>query len=139
MFDDVLKSAALLTSALLFGGMLLFAASFAAFLFKVLPIAEARSLIRKAFPPFYLFVIVTSATDALLVLSSDSKNNFISAVMLAMIAATTYPTRQVLMPAINAAADNQLKSRFVLLHSLSVVITLAHIVASAVVILNLAS
>lgn len=139
MFDDVLKSSALLTSALLFGGMLLFAASFAAFLFKVLPIAEARSLIRKAFPPFYLFVIVTSATDALLVLSSDSKNNFISAGMLTMIAATTYPTRQVLMPAINAAADNQLKSRFVLLHSLSVVITLAHIVASAVVILNLAS
>lgn len=139
MFDDVLKSAALLTSALLFGGMLLFSASFAAFLFKVLPIAEARSLIRKAFPHFYLFVIVTSATAALLVLGSDSTNNFISAVMLAMIAATTYPTRQVLMPAINAAADNQLKSRFVLLHSLSVVITLAHIVASAVVILNLAA
>ncbi len=139
MFDDVLKSAALLTSALLFGGMLLFSASFAAFLFKVLPIAEARSLIRKAFPHFYLFVIVTSATAALLVLGSDSTNNFISAVMLAMIAATTYPTRQVLMPAINAAADIQLKSRFVLLHSLSVVITLAHIVASAVVILNLAA
>ncbi len=139
MFDDVLKSAALLTSALLFGGMLLFSASFAAFLFKVLPIAEARSLIRKAFPHFYLFVIVTSATAALLVLGSDSTNNFISAVMLAMIAATTYPTRQVLMPAINAAADSQLKSRFVLLHSLSVVITLAHIVASAVVILNLAA
>lgn len=139
MFDDVLKSAALLTSALLFGGMLLFSASFAAFLFKVLPIAEARSLIRKAFPHFYLFVIVTSATAALLVLGSDSTNNFISAVMLAMIAATTYPTRQVLMPAINAAADSQLKFRFVLLHSLSVVITLAHIVASAVVILNLAA
>lgn len=139
MFDQVLKSAALLTSALLFGGMLLFAASFAAFLFKVLPIAEARSLIRKAFPPFYLFVIVTSAIAAMLVLGGDSNSNFSSAMMLAMIAATTYPTRQILMPAINAAADNQHKSRFVLLHSLSVVITLAHIVASAIVILDLAA
>ena len=39
----------------LFGGMLLFAGGFAAFLFRVLPISEARALIRKAFPPFYVF------------------------------------------------------------------------------------
>jgi len=66
MPDTWLQAAALLTTAWLFGGMLLFAAGFAAFLFKVLPVAEARALIRQAFPPFYLFVIGTAATGALL-------------------------------------------------------------------------
>lgn len=50
MTDAVLRHAALLTTAGLFGGMLLFAGGFAAFLFEVLPVAAARALIRKAFP-----------------------------------------------------------------------------------------
>lgn len=65
MLDLVLRSTALLLTAWLFGGMLLFAAGFAAFLFKVLPMAQARTLIRQAFPPFYMFVIVTSALAAI--------------------------------------------------------------------------
>ena len=66
MVDAYLQMASLLVVALLFGGMLLFSAGFAAFLFKYLPHAEVRMLLRKAFPPFYLFVIFSSGLAAAL-------------------------------------------------------------------------
>ncbi len=135
MFETFTHISALLTSSLLFGGMLLFAASFAAFLFKCLPPAEASALIRKAFPPFYIFVIVTSLIAASLALT----NSLFSASILALISLSTIPTRQILMPAINTASDAKLKQRFLVLHGLSVVITLVHIVAVAFVIVDLAT
>jgi hypothetical protein len=135
LFETFTHISALLTSSLLFGGMLLFAASFAAFLFKYLPPAEASALIRKAFPPFYVFVIIASLIGALLAFA----NSLFSAIILALIALSTIPTRQILMPAINAASDAKLKQRFLVLHGLSVVITLAHIVAVACVIVDLAT
>lgn len=135
MFETFTHITALLISSLLFGGMLLFSASFAAFLFKSLPPAEASALIRKAFPPFYIFVISTSLIAALLALVTS----IFSASILALIAITTVPTRQILMPAINAATDAKLKKRFLVLHGLSVVITLGHIVAVAFVIVDLAN
>jgi hypothetical protein len=60
MLDVYLQVASLLTVAMLFGGMFLFSGGFAAFLFRHLPPEGARMLIRKAFPPFYMFVIVAS-------------------------------------------------------------------------------
>jgi len=135
LFETFTHISALLTSSLLFGGMLLFAASFAAFLFKYLPPAEASALIRKAFPPFYIFVIVTSLIAASLALT----NSLFSASILALISLSTIPTRQILMPAINAASDAKIRQRFLVLHGLSVVITLAHIVAVAFVIIDLAT
>ena len=51
----------------------------------------------------------------------------LSAVLLATIAVTVVPTRQLLMPAINAATDAGNKRRFGRLHGVSVLITLAHI------------
>jgi len=134
LFETVLYISALLTSSLLFGGMLFFSASFAAFLLKSLPPAEARALIRKAFPSFYLFVMITSLIAALLALESS----LFSASILVLIALSTIPTRQILMPAINAATDAKLKQRFLILHGLSVVITLAHIIAVGFVIIDLA-
>ena len=135
MLDTALKISALLTTAFLFGGMLLFAGSFAAFLFKVMPIADARILIRKAFPFFYLYVIAASTTAALLTAQQD----MLSSAVLAVIALTTIPTRQILMPAINKATDSDDWVRFMGLHGLSVVVTLAHIVASAVVLVRLSN
>lgn len=135
MFETVIQISALLSSSLLFGGMVLFSASFAAFLFKSLPPAEARVLIRKAFPPFYIFVGITSLIAALLALASS----LMSASILALITVSIIPTRQILMPAINAAADAKLKQRFLVLHGLSVVITLAHIIATAFVIVDIAA
>ena len=52
---------ALLTTALLFGGMTLFSFGFAAFLFTSLPAETASPLIRKAFPHFYLCVRLSGA------------------------------------------------------------------------------
>lgn len=135
MFETTLHISALLTSSLLFGGMLLFSASFAAFLFKSLPPAEARTLIRKAFPSFYMFVAITSLVAALLAIASS----LYSASILLLITLSIIPTRQILMPAINAASDAKLKQRFFVLHGLSVVITLAHIVAVGFVIIDLAA
>ena len=135
MASEILQIVALLTSAFLFGGMLLFSASFAGFLFKVLPVPEARFLIRKAFPPFYSFVIISSVFAALLSVSINKT----SAVILLLIALTTIPTRKILMPAINAAADSERKQRFIFFPSLSVLITLIHIAAAAVVVIILAS
>lgn len=132
MNESLLSHAALLITAWLFGGMLLFAAGFAAFLFKVLPVPEARMLIRRAFPPFYLFVLGTATAAALLSLPTDGTN----AVVLGLIALTTVLARQVLMPAINDATDRGLRARFVRLHGLSVLVTLTHIGAAAAVLLR---
>ncbi|MEM1066799.1 MAG: DUF4149 domain-containing protein, partial [Pseudomonadota bacterium] len=62
-----------------------------------------------------------------------------SAALLAAIALTTIPARQVLMPAINNATDAGETQRFKVLHTLSVLITLAHIAVAAVVIVRLGS
>lgn len=126
---------ALLLTALLFGGMVLYSFGFAAFVFTVLPAETAGPLIRKAFPHFYLFVFASSVLGGLISAFVDPP----SALVLAAVAVTTVFARQVLMPAINQATDTKKSSRFKLLHSFSVVITLCHIVGSAVVLLRLAS
>lgn len=134
MIETLARPAALLVTAWLFGGMLLFAAGFAAFLFQVLPVHEARTLIRKAFPPFYLFVIGTAALAAVLLVTADRP----AALLLAAIALTTVPTRQLLMPAINRATDRGDRRRFAVLHGVSVLITLGHIAVAGAVLVRLA-
>jgi hypothetical protein len=116
-------TAALLSLALLFGGTVLYSFGFAAFLFNALPAEIAGPTIRRAFPLFYLFVIGTAVVAAGLLYSSDP----FAAGLLLVIAVTTLPTRQLLMPAINRATDAGAKAQFKLLHGLSVVITLLHI------------
>jgi hypothetical protein len=105
----------MLTLALLFG--------FAAFLFTALPPEVAGATLRRAFPQFYLFVLASAGVAAALAWPSDR----FAAGLLAVIVLTTLPTRQMLMPAINRATDAGAKSRFQVLHGLSVAITLAHI------------
>lgn len=118
-----MQIAALLVTALLFGGTLLYSFGFAAFLFTTLPAEVAGPTIRRAFPHFYLFVIGTAAVAAVLLYGSDG----LAAGLMLAIAATTLPTRQYLMPAINRATDAGAKAQFKLLHGVSVVITLVHI------------
>lgn len=124
-----MEVAALLTTALLFGGTVLYSFGFAGFVFSVLPADQAGTVIRRAFPHFYLFVIVLSAIAAVLL----GPINGLAAGIMAVIALTTIPTRQLLMPAINNATDAGNKTRFKILHSFSVVITLAHILAAGTV------
>lgn len=123
----------LLITALLFGGMVLYAFGFASFVFSALPADTAGPLIRKAFPHFYLFCLGTAALGAGLAALVDP----VSGGILAAIALTTLPARQILMPAINAATDNGQKGRFKILHSASVLLTLGHIAAAGYVILRL--
>ena len=126
---------ALLVTALLFGGTVLYSFGFAAFVFTALPAETAGPLIRRAFPHFYLFVLTTSALAATLLLPVDR----LSSVVLGVIALTTVFARQMLMPAINAATDAGEKSRFKALHTASVLITLAHIGAAGVVLVRIAA
>ncbi|CCD96009.1 conserved membrane hypothetical protein [Bradyrhizobium sp. ORS 375] len=130
----MINAAALLATALLFGGMTLFAFGFAPFLFSALPADTTRTLIRRAFPHFYLFVIAAAAAAGLLALSGDA----LAGTALAAIALTAVLARQVLMPAINRATDAGDTRRFARLHGASVVLTLIHIVLSAAVLLRLA-
>lgn len=109
--------------ALLFGGMVLYSFGLAPFLFSALPMPQARTTLRRAFPHFYLFVLLTSAAAAGLVCARDSD----AALALAAITVSTVPARQVLMPAINAATDAGATQRFKMLHTASVLITLGHI------------
>ena len=115
--------AALLVTSLLFGGTILYSFGFAAFLFNALPAAVAGPTIRRAFPHFYLFVIGTAALAAVLLYRPDP----LAAGLMLVVAATTLPTRQLLMPAINRATDAGAKLQFKLLHGLAVVVTLLHI------------
>ncbi len=134
MLESYLQMACLLVVAGLFGGMFLFSAGFAALLFKHLPPADARMLIRRAFPPFYLFVMGASGLAAVLSWPSDP----FSAAWMALVLLTAVAARQWLMPAINRATDRGLKTRFVWLHGFSVALTLAHIVLAGLVLLHMA-
>ena len=116
-------TAALLVTALLFGGMVLYSFRFAAFVFSALPMETAGPTIRRAFPHFYIFVIATASVAALLIWPLAPSLSL----ALAAIAVTGLPARQILMPAINRATDTGAKARFKWLHGLSVLITLSHI------------
>ncbi len=127
------QALAVLTTALLFGGMTLYSFGFAAFLFTALPPDVAGATLRRAFPAFYLFVIGAAAIAAGLLWPLDA----VAAGLMMAIAITTVPSRQLLMPAINAATDRGLRNRFKWLHGVSVLVTLAHIVAAGAVLVRL--
>ena len=133
MLDIYMHTASLLVVAFLFGGMLLFSGGFAAFLFRYLPVEDARMLIRKAFPLFYLFVIASSGLVMVLSWTSDS----FTTISMAFVMMTTVAARQLLMPAINRATDLGNRKHFFWLHSFSVLLTLGHIVLAAVVLVYL--
>lgn len=67
--------------------------------------------------------MLSAATAAGLVWAYDP----FAAGLLALIAVTTLPARQMLMPTINWATDSGAKARFKWLHRLSVASTLVHI------------
>ena len=118
----------LLLGSFLFGGMLLFSVGFGTLSFKFLEASIARAFIRKTFPYFYGYVLVVSA---LIVLFSFNISN-LTAALACSIFITTIPASAVLMPAINKASDAKQKRKFVLLHTASVLITLFHIIVSAI-------
>jgi hypothetical protein len=132
--SPMIHSLAILSTALLFGGMTLYAFGFAAFLFKALPADTAGATLRRAFPWFYAFVIATAGLAALCWWPHHPP----FAWAMAAIALSTVLVRQWLMPAINAATDAGQRQRFHWLHGLSVLVTLAHIGASGWLLVHIA-
>ncbi|MBU8537071.1 DUF4149 domain-containing protein [Falsiroseomonas tokyonensis] len=126
---------ALFCTALLFGGMAFFAALIAPIVFRVLPGDMAGRFIRSVFPPYYLWVLATSAA-ACVALFPLSK---IDAGIMAAIAGLTVFLRQMLMPRINAlsdrvkAGDTTAQRGFDTGHRLSVAANLLQLVAAGVV------
>ena len=112
-----------LLSAALFGGMVFFSFGFAPVLFKQLPMAQVRPLLRGTFPYYYLTVIGLSAASACVALFSS----VMAAALMAVICATTVYARQILMWQINAATDRSDQSAFKRLHGFSVIIQLVQI------------
>jgi Domain of unknown function (DUF4149) len=120
-----MKIAALLSTALLFGGMTLYSFGFAPMVFSSLKADVAGELLRKAFPHYYLFVLITAAIAAATLVPLD----VLSAALMAGTALVAVLARQLLMPAINSARDSGAKSRFDQLHALSVALNMLQLAA----------
>jgi Domain of unknown function (DUF4149) len=129
-----MKIAALLSTALLFGGMTLYSFGFAPMVFSALKADVAGSLLRKAFPHYYVFVLVTAVAAAAALAAFDS----FSAALMAGTALIALVARQLLMPAINTARDSGEKSRFDRLHALSVALNMVQLAAVVWVLVRLA-
>ncbi|MCH2078520.1 MAG: DUF4149 domain-containing protein [Rhodobacteraceae bacterium] len=111
---------ALLSTAILLGGMTFFSFGYAPVLFKLLSMEEVRPILRGTFPYYYAVVIGLSGLCTALALGAG----ILPAALLALICASTLYARQILMHQINSAADREDKSLFGKLHGASVGIQL---------------
>jgi hypothetical protein len=115
---------ALLLTATLFGGMVLYSFGFAPFLFTQFPPDAAGPAIRAAFPHYYLFVTLGAVASGLALIPLDG----LAVALMGWVAALGVLSRQALMPMINAARDAELagdgaaSGRFKALHGASVAI-----------------
>lgn len=115
---------AMLLTATLFGGMVLYSFGLAPFLFNQLPAEQAGPMIRAAFPHYYLFVIGGALLAGLTLMLVDTR----AVALMGWVAALGVLSRQGLMPMINAARDAQLAGeavaagRFKALHGASVLV-----------------
>ncbi len=122
---------ALFCAATLFGGMLLYSFGFAPLVFSKLPVQTAGTLLREAFPFYYLFVIGVALVAALALLPVDT----FSAWLMLITVVIGVAARQLLMPAINrasdarAAGDDSGAARFKFLHGFSVVLNFVQLAA----------
>jgi Domain of unknown function (DUF4149) len=105
--------------------MTLYSFGFAPMVFSSLKADVAGGLLRKAFPHYYLFVLVTAMIAAATLVPLD----VFSAALMAGTALVAVIARQLLMPAINLARDGGAKSRFDQLHALSVALNMLQLAA----------
>tara|TARA_B110000438_G_scaffold255693_1_gene262670 strand:- start:1203 stop:1616 length:414 start_codon:yes stop_codon:yes gene_type:complete len=128
---------ALLATATLFGGMLIYSFGFAPIVFHALPRDEAGKFIRLAFPWYYIFVISVSALSCFTLIPLDS----LSATFMGSIVIIGIIARQFIMPKINAARDLQIKGdkaahkKFVWLHGLSVFLNFVQLIIAGYVLI----
>ncbi|MES2713197.1 MAG: DUF4149 domain-containing protein [Pseudomonadota bacterium] len=126
---------ALFALAVLFGGMVFFAAILAPLVFTRLPAEVAGGFIRAVFPVYYLFVLINAAVAAAALVPRLPAD----AVVMAAVAALTLWLRQGLMPRINRlsdavkAGDASLKPGFDAAHRLSVILNMVQMLVVAAV------
>ncbi|MEO0484951.1 MAG: DUF4149 domain-containing protein [Pseudomonadota bacterium] len=118
---------ALLATAILLGGMTFFSFGFAPVLFKLMPMAQARPVLRGTFPYYYAVVIGLSALATALTLPLSP----LASALLGAVTLSTLYARQILMAQINRATDDGRESAFKRLHGLSVVIQLMQLALCA--------
>ena len=129
----MLEIAALIATAVLFGGMIAFSFLFAPLVFLKLPGETAGGFIRQVFPWYYLFVLGVAALAAALVAAADP----VAGAVMAAVALGGVLARQVLMPAINRFRDRQMAGEagagrwFGVLHQGSVVLNFLQMGAAA--------
>jgi hypothetical protein len=135
-----LAAIALVSAAMLFGGMAFFAACVAPVAFARLPPEWAGRFIRGIFPLYYLWVLGTAAAAAFALLPIRVPD----ALALAAVAAVTAWLRQSLMPRINAlsdaaqAGDAAARAAFDRLHGVSVRVNLVQMAVALVVLARFA-
>jgi Domain of unknown function (DUF4149) len=125
---------ALLSSALLFGGMVLYSFGFSPLVFSALPMATAGKILRHAFPFYYVFVILTALIAAVALWSIDS----LSAGLMAATAAAALFARQVLMTMVNFFRDRGETRNANRVHFFSVAINMLQLLAVFIVLVRLA-
>lgn len=131
-------SVALFATALLLGGMVMFAAVVAPLVFRVLEPVPAGRFLRQFFPLYYLYgaALAGAAAFAFVPLAWEA------AIVMAVVASGFVFARQGLMPRINAyrdlelAGDHSAKKPFARLHGLSMVVNLAQMLLTAAVLVG---
>ncbi len=114
---------------------MLYSFGFAPMVFSIMPADDAGRFIPAAFHWYYLFVIATAGLGGAILLLWNSW----SGVLTIVIAVAAIYARQVLMPQINAARDEQLrgnpdaKRRFGRLHGISVALNFVQLIAAGYV------
>ncbi|MBV8191184.1 MAG: DUF4149 domain-containing protein [Alphaproteobacteria bacterium] len=125
---------ALLATATLFGGMVLFSFGVAPLVFRSFPTEEAGRVIRLAFPWYYLFVVACSALAAVLLLAVGDTR---SAALMAIVVLVGLFARQVLMPRIDSAREGRASGdaaaarHFGRLHGFSMLLNFAQLALAA--------
>ncbi len=114
---------------------MLYSFGFAPMVFSIMPADDAGRFIPAAFPWYYLFVIATAGVGGAILLLWNSW----SGVLTIAIAVVAIYARQMLMPLINSARDEQLrgnpdaKRRFDRLHGFSVALNFVQLFAAGYV------
>ena len=136
---QLLELIAVLATAGIIGGILLFAAVVAPATFAALDVQAAQRFLRHVFPRYYLYLIVASGIAALCTIGFHPRLG----TLLALISLSTLILRQFVMPSINSARDAHLAgdaaagARFTLLHRASVALNVLQLLAACFVLVRL--
>ena len=107
--------------------MIFFPLVVATSVFKVLDENQSSKFLRIFFPKYYLFGIVLSLSG--IILSTFEKSN-VSLLVFSFILLGFLFSRQILMPMINKAKDENIDNKFNKLHKFSVFINFVQMIAS---------